>query len=107
MKRFNELLPATLLISYLILCGFRQPNLAEAFIILGLSGLTLFRSVMEYRPRKDISEQLAEQKLQIYQEMSELKADLTDKISKNSLGAVPINNTQTSVSPVVKKKIIF
>lgn len=106
MNRFNELLPATLLIAYLILCGFRQPNLAEAIIVLGLAGLTWFRQFMQYRPRKDISEQLAEQKLQIYQEMAEMKSDLKDQISKASMGNVPLVKPQQT-QPQVSKKIIF
>ena len=97
-----------LLLSYLTLCAFRPPGLADSFIILGLCGLFGFKLFTDYKPRKDISSQLAEQKLQIYQEMSLMKAELVGRISKENLG-LDLNNHKLvkTPTPQVKQTIKF
>ncbi len=87
MKHFENK-PLVLLISYLILCAFRTPNIADALIALGLCGLFGFRLFTEYKPRKDISEQLESQKLQIYQEMHHMKSEILNEVGKITMGRV-------------------
>ena len=102
MKVLKENLLFVLLSSYLVLCAFRPPTLADSLIILGLCGLFGFKLYSEYNPKIDIKKTLEENKLQLYQEMSQLKSDLNDKISKISLGIVnkPVTQKDPNAKPI-------
>ena len=85
----QENVPLILLLGQLVVSSVKGPSFPDAFIILSLSAVYGFKLFTEYKPRKDISTQLAEQKLEIYKEMSLMKQDLMDSVTKSTFNINP------------------
>lgn len=60
MKSVYKYLSALLLVSYIVLCHFRQPQISDSIIILCLAGLAGFRMYLDKMETPDIRKELAQ-----------------------------------------------
>lgn len=73
MKKLEKVLPYILLLSYLILCHFRSPEVSDSIIIIALSALSGFRAFLNYKEIPNYAEIFRADLAKKDQEIQDLK----------------------------------